>query len=195
MIKVHHLENSRSQRVLWLLEELDLNDRLVDIVAEGYDMAIRIGELADSSHIARRLATMQLITCASPGYLARHGQPDTPDDLTGHACLLYGHQRQIEWPFEQHGRRIHQRVTGPLRANNGEIVLEAARAGLGIAHLPTFITRHALDASELCQVLTPWQPRASAVHALYPRHRQSARAVQALADYLQNALTDGPASK
>lgn len=168
--------------------EMDLSDRTVDLIGEGYDMAVRIGTLADSSLIARTIAPMEIRLCASPTYLARRGTPTTLAELRQHDCVLYGHSRHVEWVLQQQGRREVVAVSGRLRANNGELVRDAAVAGLGIAYLPTFIVGEALAEGQLVSVLEAFCPPPAAVHAVYPQHRQSSLAVRAFVDFLRSSF-------
>ncbi|HEY1611032.1 MAG TPA: LysR family transcriptional regulator, partial [Paraburkholderia sp.] len=119
--------------------DLELSDRLVDVVGEGFDMALRIGRLADSTLVAQKLADVQMIACCSPGYRRRRREPMTPADLAHHACLPYGHEGRAAWTFVVDGVNTTIDVHGPLRANNGEVIRDAAVAGLGITVLPDFI--------------------------------------------------------
>ncbi len=164
--------------------ELELNDRAVDLIGEGYDMAVRIGTLADSSLIARRITAVQLITCASPDYLRQHGMPTAPEQLAGHACLIYGQTRQGEWTFRIGERTRKLSVSGPLRSNNGEMLRDAAIAGLGLVTLPDFIVAAALGEGRLVEVLQTFRPAGFTVHAVYPQHRQSSLLVRAFSDFL-----------
>lgn len=168
--------------------ELDLNDRLVDIVGEGYDMALRIGQLSDSSLVARPIALTQLLVCASPDYLARRGTPQTPEELVAHDCLLYGHGPHVEWCFVKQGRPLNLTVSGRLRANNGELAGDAAVAGLGIALLPSFIVGKALRERRLQTLLDTFLPPPLGIHAVYPRHRQSSQTVRVFTDFLRNTF-------
>lgn len=168
--------------------ELDLSDRFVDIVGEGYDMAIRIGHLADSSLLARHIAPAQLVACASPAYLKAHGKPGTPLDLKTHECLLYGHGRNVEWHFVEKGRALRIPVKGRLRANNGELACAAAIEGLGIALLPTLIVGEALRAGKLVTILDAYAPPPLNIYAVYPQHRQSSLAIKAFADFLRSTF-------
>lgn len=168
--------------------ELDLSDRFVDIVGEGYDMAIRIGHLSDSSLVARQISPAQLVTCASPAYLKARGKPKTPAELKDHDCLLYGHSRSVEWLFSDKGKPLHVQVKGRLRANNGELACTAAIAGLGIILLPTFIVGAALRAKKLVTILDPYAPPPLNIYAVYPQHRQSSLAVKVFADFLRNTF-------
>jgi DNA-binding transcriptional LysR family regulator len=173
--------------------ELDLNDRTVDLVGEGYDMSVRIGALADSSLIARSIAPVETVTCASPDYLARKGTPHSPAELRQHDCLLYGHGKNVEWLFTQQGKPSPVAVSGRLRANNGEIVRDAAIGGLGLAYLPTFIVGEALRDGRLVTVLDAYRPPLTAIHAVYPQHRQTSLAIHAFVDFLRStfAAPDG----
>lgn len=168
--------------------ELDLSDRTVDLLGEGYDMAIRIGALADSTLIARQLAAMDMVTCASPAYLAAHPAPQTPVDLRQHECMLYGHIKTVEWRYWVDGRSQAVAVQGRYRVNNGELVRDAAIAGLGLTMLPAFIVGEALARGDLVTVLDSYQLPTTKVYAVYPQHRQSSLLVQFLVDYLRDAL-------
>ncbi|MFZ5457010.1 MAG: LysR family transcriptional regulator [Pseudomonadota bacterium] len=168
--------------------ELDLSDRFVDVVGEGYDMAVRIGQLDDSSLIARAIAPTQLVACASPAYLEQHGRPQTPAELKDHQCLLYGHSRSVEWPFLDKGRPFALPVSGRLRANNGELACDAAIAGLGVVLLPTFIVGEALRAGSLVSVLDEYAPAPLTIYAVYPQHRQQSRTVKVFTEFLRNTF-------
>lgn len=168
--------------------ELELNDRMVDLVAEGYDMAIRIGVLADSSLVARRIAPMRQITCASAGYLHEHGVPSSPGELSGHACLLYGHGPRTSWHYLVDGRELAVPVQGRMRANNGEMLRDAAIAGQGLVQLPGFIVAPALADGRLVSVLDDVRPAASTVYAVYPQHRQTSLLVRAFSDFLRECF-------
>lgn len=172
--------------------ELDLNDRTVDLVAEGYDVGIRIGVLPDSSLIATRVTMMEMATCCSPDYLRRRGQPLKPDDLRQHECLPYGHKRHVEWSFEVQGKRKLVAVNGRLCSNNGEILRDAACAGIGIAHLPTFIVGDAIARGELVKILGEFRPPIAGVHVVYPGHRQASIAVRAFADFVRSTFATPP---
>ncbi|HEX7815216.1 LysR family transcriptional regulator [Dyella sp.] len=167
--------------------ELDLNDRTVDLIGEGYDLAIRIGSLPDSSLVARVIAPSEIVTCCSPDYLARRGAPQTPAQLGDHACLLYGHGRHVEWQF---GGVAPCRVPviGCLRANNGELVRDAAIGGLGIAYLPMFIAGEAIEAGKLVTILDDYRPVGAAIHAVYPQHRQASLLLQIFVDFLRGVF-------
>jgi len=168
--------------------EVDLSDRAVDLIGEGYDLALRIGALEDSSLIARRIASVERLYCASPAYLQARGVPLKPEDLAGHDCLPYGHSRQVQWQFRQGGKAQAIQVTGRMRANNGELLRDAAIAGMGVTYLPTFIVGQALADGRLVNVLEEWTPPALQLSAVYPQHRQVARPVQGFVSFLRERL-------
>ncbi|GAB3627675.1 LysR family transcriptional regulator [Pandoraea terrae] len=167
--------------------EMELNDRTVDIVGEGYDVAVRIGLLADSSLIARPIAPMRMVTCASPAYLDAHDAPAIPADLRDHACLPYGHSQRVEWTYQIDGKLTGVPITGRLRVNNGELARDAAVAGLGLAWLPVFIVAPALANGRLVTVLDDFAPPPSAIHVVYPQHRQASLVIRSFADFLTSA--------
>lgn len=168
--------------------DLDLTDRHVDLIAEGFDMAIRIGQLEDSSLKARRLAPVHMVVCASPDYLRRFGTPRSVQDLEGHNCLAYRHTKGTHWWLSLKGKLEPVPVDGPYVANNGEALRDAAIAGLGITQLPTFIVRSELDARRLVTVLDPLAPPEASAYAVYPAHRQRSVLVRTFTDYLVAAL-------
>ncbi|MWV11710.1 LysR family transcriptional regulator [Pseudomonas sp. R-28-1W-6] len=168
--------------------ELDLSDRMVDVLGEGYDMAVRIGVLADSTLIARPLVALETVTCCSPAYLALNGVPETPASLGEHECLLYGHSKAVDWDYWVDGRVERFAVSGRFRVNNGELVRDAAIAGLGLARLPTFIVGRALEAGDLVPVLQKYQLPSAKVFAVYPQHRQASLLIRTLIDYLKEVL-------
>lgn len=178
------------QRYPQVSVEVDLSDRPVDLLSEGYDLVLRIGVLEDSTLIARRIATIQRVYCASPGYLASRGVPQHPEQLSGHDCLPYGHGRQVQWRFQVKGKAMNINVGGRMRVNNGELLKDAAVADLGITYLPTFIVGQALQDGRLVRVLEDFEPEPLTLSAVYPQHRQGSRPVQALIEFLREQLMD-----
>lgn len=172
--------------------ELELNDRIVDLIGEGFDVGVRIGTLADSTLIAQRVADTPMWCCASPDYLQRHGRPQRPADLRDHACLSYGHQRHVEWMFRQGGKPLAIAVQGRLCANNGEVLRDAAGAGLGIVQLPGFLVDEALADGRLVSVLDAYQPPALGIHTLYASHRQVSLAVRAFSEFMRSSFAAAP---
>lgn len=168
--------------------EVDLSDRSVDLLGEGYDLALRIGVLEDSTLIARRIASIERVYCASAAYLAQRGTPTRPEDLRSHDCLPYGHSRQVQWRFAGKGKPLALEVVGRMRANNGDLLRDAAIAGMGITYLPTFILGEALKDGRLIKVLEGFETEPLTLSAVYPQHRQSSRPVQALVEFLREHM-------
>jgi DNA-binding transcriptional LysR family regulator len=165
--------------------DLDLNDRIVDLVEEGYDVAVRVGKLRDSTLVARRLAPARRVVCGSPAYLAQHGRPRVPDDLTRHNCLVYTNAPLGEqWLFPVDGVAHAVRVAGTMRSSNGDVLREAAIAGVGLVLLPTFIISDALARGALERVLPNYEPPGVAVAAVYPQSRHVSPKVRAFIDFL-----------
>jgi len=172
-----------------LIVEIDLSDRAVDLIGEGYDLALRIGTLEDSSLVARRIASIERVYCASPDYLAARGTPLEPEALREHDCLPYGHSRQVQWQFKGQGKTLQAiAVSGRMRANNGELLRDAAIAGMGVTYLPAFIVEQALADGRLVKLLEAWTPPPLQLSAVYPQHRQIARPVQAFVEFLRERL-------
>ncbi|MEJ2623776.1 MAG: LysR family transcriptional regulator [Pseudolabrys sp.] len=176
-----------SRRHPRLQVELGLNDRLVDLAEEGWDMAVRIGTLADSSLIARRIAPCRSVVAAAPAYLAAHGTPKTVAELAQHNCLGYtlAHSSGVgRWPFGEPNETVVQ-VSGNLRANNGDALRAAAVAGQGIIYQPTFIVADDLRAGTLV-ALSLDQPtmELGGIYAVYLPERNPPAKVRALIDFL-----------
>jgi DNA-binding transcriptional LysR family regulator len=173
--------------------ELTLDDRVVNVVEEGYDIAIRIRRLEDSSLIAKHLAPARMVTCASPAYLERRGEPRHPHDLEHHDCLVYDYlSRQGTWSFERNGVREDVRVDGRLWGNNGEVLMQAALDGHGITLSPTFIAHEALRAGTLKPVLCDWSVVEPAFFAVMPPGRNNVLKVRAFLDHLAKSLGRDP---
>jgi DNA-binding transcriptional LysR family regulator len=170
--------------------DLRLSDAFVDIVGEGMDVALRIAELPDSSLRARRIGPVTAHIVGSPAYFETHGRPRHPADLAGHACFTYANTSNPDvWRFRKAGgEEASVRVEGPLRADNGEAMLPALRAGLGIAVLPGFIVDGDLAAGKLEAVLPEWSIGASALHLLTPPGTLRPARVEALIDFLTDRL-------
>jgi DNA-binding transcriptional LysR family regulator len=166
--------------------DLQLNDRTVDLVEEGFDMAVRIGELPDSSLIAKRLAPMRRATAAAPSYLEKHGRPRHPRDLTDHQCLIYSYLAWgREWRFDGPDGEVRVPVTGRLEINNGDALLAAARGGAGVVMQPTFLIADDLRAGRLEQVLPDWcRAQRGAIYAVFPASRNLSPKVRVFVDFL-----------
>ncbi|MBU4613132.1 LysR family transcriptional regulator [Achromobacter sp. GG226] len=168
--------------------QLDVSfaDRLASLVDEGFDAAVRIGKPADSSLIARRLAPSRIVVAAAPAYLAQHGTPQTPADLTQHTCIIDTNFRDpYQWQFRTGaGRSEAVTVTGQIRFANAHACLAATVAGLGIARLPDFVAAPALRDGTLVPLLADCEDQPAAVYAIYPAGRHVARKVRVLVDFL-----------
>ena len=171
---------------------LQLEDHFTDLVAEGIDVAIRIGALKDSSLVATRLASIPRVFCAAPDYLARHGEPGRPEDLASHNCLLYSLLSPREnWNISMDDESSDIEITGTLSTNNGEVLKEAAIQGLGITMMPTFIIEDALEDGRLELILPDYCPEPFGLYAVRPsRHFTPAR-VKALIEFLRTQFNDG----
>ena len=166
--------------------DLDLNDRVVDLVEDGYDVAVRIGPLQDSSLVARPLAPQRLLVCASPDYLRRHGTPATPEDLKLHRCLHYAYASTgNEWHFEKDGQVRLLRVNAALRANNGDVLRTAALAGHGVILQPEFLVGEDVRAGRLTEILTDYTNTSIAMYAVYPHRRFLSPKVRSFVEHLE----------
>jgi molybdate transport repressor ModE-like protein len=172
---------------------LDLGDRQVDLVDEGYDVAVRIAALPESSLVARRLAPVRRVVCASPAYWERHGLPVHPRDLGGHEGLIYTYQPlPNEWRFRDGDGSLTVHVDGRLKANNGDALREAALAGLGVCMAPTFIVGEALRTGRLRAVLEDFALDTLAIYAVYPHRRHLSAKVRAFVDFLAGRFGPRP---
>jgi DNA-binding transcriptional LysR family regulator len=176
-----------------LLLDLNLSDRQLNLIEEGVDLAIRIGRLADSTLVARRLAPVRFVVCASPDYLQRFGEPHTPDELVDHQGLLYSNIPEgVQWSFSAGGRNRSVKVPTRLRSNNGDALLQAAINGLGITVMPSFLGYNALAQGLLRPVLTDYPVPSEAIYAIYPSQRYLPRRVRALVDLLVDRFGEQP---
>ena len=177
--------------------ELALTDSFVDLLEVGADVAIRVGELEDSSLVARRLATSRRLVCATPAYLARAGTPARPDDLTAHDCLIYTrHRGQVHWNLQGPDGPVAVPVEGSLRTNNTEAVHAALRGGLGVALMPAWLVGEDVRSGALVELLRDWRtpagPQDTGVHALYPASRHLSPKVRAFVDFLVKRFASRP---
>ena len=169
--------------------EVMLSDARHDLVAEGIDLSLRIASLEDSSLLARTIAPVAASVIASPAYLAEHGTPRHPLELAGHRLIGYGHrERTMPLRFHRAGEEATVIPTGPLFANNGDIMIPLLIAGGGIAVLPDFIAEEALRSGTLVPILTDWSPPQAYLHLLSPPSRLRPARVRALSDHLVDTL-------
>jgi DNA-binding transcriptional LysR family regulator len=173
---------------------LQLDDRQIDIVEEGFDLAIRVARLADSTLVAQRLAPARQVVAASPAYLEKHGVPERPEDLVRHDCIVYTYgQSPGKWRFQPRGaEEIVVPVQGTLQTNNGMVERAAALDGVGISMLPTFYVGDELRSGALRAVLTDFPPVELGIYAVYPERRNLSPKVRAYVDYLRERFGDTP---
>jgi DNA-binding transcriptional LysR family regulator len=171
--------------------DLHLSDAMVDLIGEGFDAGLRIASLPDSSLIARRLCAMPRYTVASAAYLKRHGRPTHPMHLAQHQCLGYAYLSTPDvWHYTNaQGEQASVRPSGPLRVNNGEALLPAALAGLGIADLPEFIVGEAIASGAVEVILQDWKQAEGAVHLVTPPGGPRPARVEVLAEFLTKHFT------
>ncbi|OHX14087.1 LysR family transcriptional regulator [Chromobacterium sphagni] len=169
--------------------ELDVNNGLVDIVAQRFDAGIRFGETLQPGMRALQISQpLRFIVAASPDYLARRGAPARPDDLARHACIGYrfgGNGQQYRWQFVQDGQPLQLALSGPLIANDNMAILHAAMGGAGLAYLAEPLARPQIAAGRLQAVLDAFMPPAEAFHLYYPHHRQPPAKLRALIAFLR----------
>ncbi len=168
--------------------DLALSDRLVDMVEEGYDVAIRITREPSPALIARRLGQARITLCAAPSYLAARGTPRTPQDLEQHDCLGYSYWASgNQWPLQGPGGETRVTVNSILQANNGDVLREAAIAGMGVILQPDFLLEDALADGRLVRVLPEWDVPAIGIFAVYTSRSHLAPKVRSFIDYLVDA--------
>jgi DNA-binding transcriptional LysR family regulator len=171
--------------------DISLSDRKVDLIEDGFDLAVRIGALPQSDLIARKLGGVRSIVCAAPAYLARHGAPIAPADLVGHACIGYTLTGSgADWRFDGPDGPVIVPISGPLRADNGDIIRLAALSGAGLVFQPNFIVDGDIAAGRLVRVLPEWQSAELGVYAVYPSRKHLSAKVRTFVDFLVAALAD-----
>jgi DNA-binding transcriptional LysR family regulator len=171
---------------------VELSDRRVDLVEEGFDLAIRAGALPDSTFIAQRLGGTQVVCFASPGYLKKRGVPKTPDDLAEHDCLLYGLSNVTTWTFRGARKPRQLPVKGRLVSNNYLFLRDAATRGLGIVRAPELIAIEALRRGRLKTVLDDFLLPESPIHAIYPSARHLSPKVRTFVAFLKKRCAPTP---
>jgi DNA-binding transcriptional LysR family regulator len=171
--------------------DVNLSDRVMNLVDEGFDMAVRVGKPSDSSLIARKLCDARVDVVAAPAYLARRGEPMRPEELAGHECIIDDNFRDpLNWRFRLPSPRgeVTVSVAGRLRFSNGEACLAAAEAGFGIARVPSFIADASLREGRVQRIMRDSDDTSVGIHALYPPARHLALKVRTLVDFLANGF-------
>lgn len=190
MIAVSRWIDAYLQRYPQVSVDADFTGRVIDIVHEGFDLAIRVGELPDSRLAARRLGELHYGLFASPDYLARRGIPGSPEELAQHDLLVFtAGSHRVGWRLVQGSENRRIEVPARLRINNSFAVRDAAIQGLGIAQLPALVANAALSSAQLTRVLPDWHPPAVPVHALFPSNRYLTPKVRAFIDHAVHAFS------
>lgn len=178
--------------------DVTVADRIVDLVEEGFDLAIRIGRVGSDQLVARKLSETSLVACAAPSYLARRGAPQVPADLAAHDTLTYAYAPTASWQFFDAAGALHEvRSGGSLHANTGDLLIAAAVAGLGVVYEPDFMVGPALASGQLVPVLPGFHGRRIDMWAVYPSRRHLSVKVRLfvdhVADYFKHPVTASPA--
>lgn len=176
--------------------ELDVSfsDRVVNLVDEGFDLAVRVGRPGDSSLIIRRLCAVRIVVVGAPGYLEEHSAPEAPPELERHCCIIDTNFREPNrWPFKgKNGEVGMASVAGRIRYSNAEACVQAAELGLGLACVPAFVAGDALRAGRLVRLLPEFETDPYDVHVLYPHSRHLAAKVRLLVDFLSERYRQTP---
>lgn len=180
------------QRHPELAVDLTLNERFVDLVEEGIDVAIRFGPIRDESLVVRELATTQRLTVAAPAYLRRHGAPSRPEDLPSHVCVAFNYAPAAEWSYRGARGEVRVKVTSAFRSNNGHAIRGAILAGLGIGWLPEALIHRQLKGGKLKALLPGYVMPPLEVHAVYSSARHMPMKVRAFLEYLDQQFRGLP---
>lgn len=173
--------------------ELGCSERRADLIEEGIDCALWRGDLEDSSLVARRVGQLYFATCAAPAYLAIHGQPAHPDDLSRHRCINHFSPRTgkiFDWVFAKGEVRIQAALAGHVALDDENSYLAAAEAGLGIAQIPAFIVKEAMENSRLELVLGDWFPEPVALNVVYPQNRHLSSKIRVFVDWIAELFSE-----
>lgn len=174
--------------------DLNLDDRMVDLIEGGFDLSVTISELEDSSLIARRVGPCRHAVVASPEYLERYGVPRTPEDLRQHNVVTYQYQKSAhEWQFRLPGEKpISVPVSGTIQMNNSLALREVLLNGVGITRTPTFVVGHDIQAGRLQRVLTNYETAEVSIYVVFPQHRHLSPKVRAFVDFMVEHISEKP---
>ncbi|MBT9318141.1 LysR family transcriptional regulator [Actinobacillus pleuropneumoniae] len=167
---------------------IEFSDRRVDVVAEGYDLVLRIGALEDSSIVAKRIARSELVLLASPEYLAKHGTPENLAQLTEHTCLIYENHQQ--WQFTDGDQKVKIKPNAHVISNNGYALLQMTKAGQGIVNLPLFLAKEDINAGRLIEILPQYKQHSIDISVLYPHRRYLSPKVKVLIEFLSKLMQE-----
>ena len=170
--------------------DLSISGKFVDLIEDDIDIALRMGELSDSSLIARKLLTSSIHVCASPAYWKKHGKPKHPNDLKNYNCLLYTQSPRFDmWSFKgDKGKEFNVKVKGNLKSDMGNMVLEAGLRGQGVFIAPTFMVSKFIQEGTLEQIFEQYLPRTSGLYAIYPYSKMVSLKVRVFVDYFIDVL-------
>jgi DNA-binding transcriptional LysR family regulator len=176
--------------------DISTSGRYVDLVEEGLDLAIRIGDIGSPNLTARKIGVMQMMVCASPSYLKRHGKPKHPSDLAGHNCVTYAYSTPTNlWRFHERGAGegngdIAVEVGGAVHADTGEMLAAVSAAGAGIVLSPNFVVEPYIASGQLVEVLQPYRTAPYSIYAMYPSRRHLSAKVRTFVDFLATRFSD-----
>jgi LysR family transcriptional regulator, regulator for bpeEF and oprC len=173
--------------------QLGCSERRTDLIEEGIDCAVWSGELEDSSLIARRLGLLYFGTCASPAYIAAHGEPHHPDELAAHRCINHFSPRTgriFDWVFAKNDLRIQKSLRGHIALDDENSYLAAAEAGLGIAQIPAFVLKEAMERGSLELLLGDWFPEPAALNVVYPENRHLSSKIRVFVDWVAELFSE-----
>jgi len=172
--------------------DLSLDDRYADLVQEGFDVAIRIGELEDSQLVARHIGSSARICVASPSYLSQNGTPQTPNELKDHNCITYTHLFSSVWPFRDAKGLVSIKVVGNFRANSGYAIKDAVMSDVGIALVPALLVKEEIESGTLVSILNDYAPDPFRISAVYPSTRLIPRKVKLFVDFIKDEFIKNP---
>jgi LysR family transcriptional regulator, regulator for bpeEF and oprC len=173
--------------------QLGCSERRADLIEEGIDCAVWSGELEDSTLIARRVGLLYFGTCASPAYLAARGLPHHPDELTSHRCINHFSPRTgkiFDWVFAKNGERIQSALSGHIALDDENSYLAAAEAGLGVAQIPAFVLKEAMERGSLELVLGDWFPEPAPLNVVYPQNRHLSSKIRVFVDWIAELFSE-----
>ncbi|MTI08225.1 LysR family transcriptional regulator [Rhodospirillaceae bacterium RKSG073] len=166
--------------------QLTLTDRFVNIIEEGFDLALRIGKLDDTSLVARKLGDIRLVTCASSEYLNKYGYPSHPSELGDHACVLDSNMKTVDrWPYHENGKQVNIPVKGPFQVNSAQAVRNTVLNHAGIGNSPIFVVNKDIKAGHIKILLEDYELPAPGLFAVYPHRKHLANKTRAFIDFLQ----------
>ena len=174
--------------------EMNLDDRVVDVIEEGFDVSIRIAEMPDSSLIARRLAACRHVIVAAPAYLEKHGTPRTPEDLRDHNIISFSYQASAyDWHFiSPDNKQVSVPVSGSMQANNSLALREALLRGVGITRTPTFVVGKDVQDGHLLSILGNYRTLEVSIYLVYPQRRHLSPKVRAFVDFMADRISEPP---